>query len=103
MPIRVDCPLQQHYFRYVAISLKAGEHRLVGMAEVTDISTERVGFTGCMRDPLVTGSLPAEFLKYHDELGVYHLFSFVNSEKEYTDGKYNIEGDIPHTILVKLH
>ncbi|CAL8471744.1 g11286 [Coccomyxa elongata] len=103
VPIRVDCPLQQKQFRYAAASLKAGEDRLVGMTEVIDISTERVGLVAACVGPLVTGSLPAAWLDYHDKLGIDHFFSFVPSGKEYTDGKYNMEGYIPHTILDYLH
>ena len=103
VPIRVDCPLQQEQFSYAAASLKAGEDRLVGTIEIIDVPTERAGLVAACVGPLVTGSLPVEWLKYHGELGVDHFFSFVPSGKEYTDGKYNTEGDIPHSILEYLH
>ncbi|BDA51614.1 hypothetical protein COCOBI_19-1700 [Coccomyxa sp. Obi] len=103
VPVRVDCPLQQKEFRYATASLKAGEDILVGVSEIIDMPRERIGLVAACVGPLVTGSPSAAWLKHHEELGVEQFFSFVPSGKEYTDGKYNIGGEVHPDILDYLH
>lgn len=95
VPIRVDCPLQQEQFSYAAASLKAGEDRLVGTIEIIDVPTERVGLVAACVGPLVTGSLPVEWLKYHGELGVDHFFTLCPQEKSIRTGSTTLREIFP--------
>lgn len=104
VPIRVECSLQQHPQLHLAmVALAAGEERLVGVTEMADIPQRRAGRLAACVGPQVSGALSPEWLEHHEQLGVERFFSFVPTGKEYTDGKYNINGDIPENILDYLH
>ena len=98
-PVRVECSLPEQGFKHAAVSLRAGDQPLLGVAEVVDVPTQRAGTLAACVGPLVSGSLSQEWVRHHERLGVERFFSFVPSGKEYTDGKYNVAGDIPANIL----